>query len=274
MRAIILVFFVVMTIVFYINNVFAQEGGDLIPSLLLESAIRGDVDGISAALDAGEGIDVVNDKGWSAARFAVALGDLNFLRAVIEAGIDLNNPDNDGVTPLIAAAEVGDREAVELLLAGNASPLQVAADGTDAFKAAERSGRGVIQLLIAEASTLHAINADDLPNVLQSIRRGSYVNIRNGAGWTPLILASARNNVEAVKELLAAGADANRTENDGWTALHFAADAGNDKVVDALLAAGANGAVRNAQGQTARELALSHNFLTIVDKIPEPQGEF
>ncbi len=106
MRAIILVFFVVMTIVFYINNVFAQEGGDLIPSLLLESAIRGDVDGISAALDAGEGIDVVNDKGWSAARFAVALGDLNFLRAVIEAGIDLNNPDNDGVTPLIAAAEV------------------------------------------------------------------------------------------------------------------------------------------------------------------------
>jgi len=278
MRSLILVLFVVITLLCFINKSIAEipetsESPDHIPSILLESALNGDLDGISRALDAGENIDVVNDQGWSAARFAVALGDLEFLRTLIENGIDLNNADGQGVTPLMAAAQEGDREAVETLLAGNASPLQAAGDGSDAFTWAERAGRKVVSLLIAEAATIHAINNDDLPGVLSSIHRGSYVNIRNAAGWTPLILASARGDVEAVKTLIAAGADPNRTENDSWTALHFAADGGFDKIVDALLAAGARHDIRNHNEKTARELAQDHNFLTIVDKIPDIQSE-
>ena len=109
MRSLIILVFITLCVLLTTSPSFAQEEeGDphaLIPSILLESALKGDIEGIRNALNAGESIDVVNDKGWSAARFAVALGDIRFLRAVIDAGIDLNNPDNEGVTPLMAAAE-------------------------------------------------------------------------------------------------------------------------------------------------------------------------
>lgn len=275
MRAFILIAFIAVTFVCFINQSLAQnEESNHIPSILLESALSGDVEGIHRAMQAGENIDVTNDKGWSAARFAVALGDLTFLHALIDAGIDLNNADHEGVTPLMAAAGEGDREAVEVLLNGNASPLQRAADGGDAYTHAEAAGRKVNALLIAEAASLHALNNDDLAAVVESINRGSYVNIRNQAGWTPLILAAARGNVDAVKTILAAGADPNRTENDNWTALHFAADSGHDKVVDELLKGGARFDLRNNNDKTARELAMDHNFLTIVDRIPDLKSEF
>lgn len=109
MRSFLFVFFVVIALVCFFNGkAFAQdptpEEPEMIPSHILENTLNGDFDGIREALDNGESIDVVNDKGWSAARFAVAAGDLETLRFLIELRIDLNNPDNEGVTPLMAAA--------------------------------------------------------------------------------------------------------------------------------------------------------------------------
>ena len=88
------------------KNMFlsAEETPEITPSLLLESVLNRDMSGIERALEAGESIDLVNDNGWSAARFAVSLYDLDMLQALIDAKIDLNNGDNDGVTPLMAAA--------------------------------------------------------------------------------------------------------------------------------------------------------------------------
>jgi len=263
MRSFVLLFCVVIA---FAARSFAQESADLVASHLLESTLRGDFDAIRAALDNGESIDVVNDKGWSAARFAVAAGDIGTLRFLIENRVDLNNADNEGVTPLMAAAQEGDREAVETLLANNASPLQKNAAGEDAWDTSRRANRQVISSLIAESATIHALNAEDLESVRESIRRGSFVNIRNAAGWTPLILATARGDLEAVKEILAHGADANRTENDGWTSLHFAADSGFDKIVDALLENDADRTIRNVAGKSAYDLAMDNNFLTIADK--------
>lgn len=92
-----------MLAIFGMLNVFATED-ELIPSTLLESVVNSDLDGIDRAIEAGENIDLVNDKGWSAAMFAVNLGDMEVLQKLIDYQIDLNNADNEGVSPLIAAA--------------------------------------------------------------------------------------------------------------------------------------------------------------------------
>ena len=47
---------------------------------------------------------------------------LRLLQKLIEWGIDLNNYNNDHVTPIMLAAKQGDREIVEALLEGNADP--------------------------------------------------------------------------------------------------------------------------------------------------------
>ncbi len=112
------ILFVVIVLMFVLVDVsvFAQEDGsameedapalteEFLPSALLEAVVRRDIPAVRQALENGENVDVVNDNGWSGARFAVTLNDMDLLRALIENGIDLNNPDKDGITPLMAAA--------------------------------------------------------------------------------------------------------------------------------------------------------------------------
>lgn len=250
-------------------SVFAQESEELIPSKLLESVIAGDVDGIRAAVDGGEPIDLVNNNGWSGARFAVTSGNMDVLRTLIDLKIDLNNPDNQGVTPLMAAAQNADREMVEILLAGNASPLQVDDDGNTAYTFAQKTGRKVVSSLLLEAHTLHGIQYNQLDQVLYSLREGGYVNIRNGAGWTPLIYATAMNDLNAVEEILRLGANPNISENDSWIALHFAVDQNAVAIARALLAADSNPDYYNSQGNTPRAMARERGHQEMMELFEE-----
>lgn len=86
--------------------VFAEEEAaeTMRTSSLLESVLHGDVAGIESALAGGEDVDVVNTNGWSGAMFAVMTGNIEVLEVLIEHDIDLNNADNDGITPLMRAA--------------------------------------------------------------------------------------------------------------------------------------------------------------------------
>jgi ankyrin repeat protein len=243
----------------------SAQADELIPSLLLESVVNGDVDGIDRAIEAGENIDLVNDKGWSAAMFAVNLGDMDVLDRLISHQIDLNNADNEGVSPLIAAAALADKEMVQMLLAANANPLQKTGDGADAYDKAIEAGRKLVALMIAEAAATYAIETDNLSELMKAIQRGAYINIRNNAGWTPLMFAVAEAEPNIVKVVLEHGPDLNRTENDGWNALHFAAARGNADIVNILLKAGMDPQVATAAGQTPREIALTENHQEVAD---------
>jgi len=71
-------------------------------------------------------------------------------------------------------------------------------------------------------------------------------------GTTALHTAASGNNVELVRVLLSAGANANARDADGKTPLHSGSM--NADVVDALLAAGANIEARTRNGQSAQDL--------------------
>ena len=83
---------------------------------------------------------------------------------------------------------------VEALLAGNANPLQATVEGGNitAHSEAVEAGRKVVALLIAEASALHAMEEENSAVLLQALADGAFVNIRNGAGWTPLMYAASK----------------------------------------------------------------------------------
>ncbi len=94
------------------------------------------------------------------------------------------------------------------------------------------------------------------------------MNIRNPAGWTPLIYAVSKGELETVNSIIAHGADANRAENDGWTALHFAAAGGHVDIVQALLKANIDYTIENEKGQTARDVATELKLQEVIDVIP------
>jgi ankyrin repeat protein len=208
-------------------------------SEVLQNVINNDMDGVKRAVEGGENINLVNVDGWSAARIAVQMGNLQMVRFLIENEIDLNIPDNNGISPLMIASEMGDRDMVETLLAFNANPFQESKVGTTALDASKGSNRPILPLLIAEASAVYAISHGDLEKAMFSISNGAYPDIHNNAGWTTLMLACAKGDVAVVKDLLSKkGVNVNRMESDGWSALHFAAHEGHPEIVTLLLEAG------------------------------------
>ena len=97
----------------------------------------------------------------------------------------------------------------------------------------------------------------------------------NVQGRTPLMLAAFRGNIEAVRKLLACGAEVNAKDKDGDTALMFAAFKGHAEIVSLLLRHGANVHVRAKNGWTARKAAQAgfHTHIAVMLRQAEMGGE-
>ncbi|MBW9070162.1 ankyrin repeat domain-containing protein [Agrobacterium pusense] len=86
----------------------------------------------------------------------------------------------------------------------------------------------------------HALRAGDLASVKEAIDAGADVNARGPDGFTPLMIASALGQAQAVALLLTAGADVLAADpRMGATALHKAAQSGSADVIEILLDNGA-----------------------------------
>lgn len=78
---------------------------------------------------------------------------------------------------------------MELLLQHNADPSLATPAGMTAYSVATEGGRKVVALLIAEACVLRGVYNEDKELILESIKRGAFVNIPTPGGWTALVYA-------------------------------------------------------------------------------------
>jgi len=108
--------------------------------------------------------------------------------------------------------------------------------------------------------------ASKVTGITQALARGADPNAvepESLGGFSPLLLAVARNEPENVKLLLAGGANPNfQAPFTGWTALLDAADRGTIEMIQLLLEAGANANLQNAYdygSRTALMYALSRS---------------
>jgi ankyrin repeat protein len=148
------------------------------------------------------------------------------------------------VTPLIAAAESGSHECVELLLNAGADLMTVDDYENTALMMAAKSGNEMsIRLLLTAGARKH-------------------VNAKNRWGSTALIEAAINGNAKSIRALIAAGADVNMGTWEGgyygdtqWylyskglTPLMFAS---TGDAVKALIAAGADVNIKDSDGNNA-----------------------
>lgn len=97
------------------------------------------------------------------------------------------------------------------------------------------------------------------------IRDGASVNVRNNAGWTPLIAAISAGDENTVRLLLdVPGIDLDLAENDGWTPLMFAANNNRLQIAHWLIERGANVDIRSRMGFSAQGIARDRNFMEVV----------
>ncbi|KAI8326060.1 ankyrin repeat protein, partial [Martensiomyces pterosporus] len=80
----------------------------------------------------------------------------------------------------------------------------------------------------------------DVDAILQMIRSGTSVDIRDSVGRTPLHVACSCGNVAGARLLIHMGADVNATDNVGNTPLTIAATGARSDVVIPLLEGGAD----------------------------------
>jgi NAD(P)-dependent dehydrogenase (short-subunit alcohol dehydrogenase family) len=95
----------------------------------------------------------------------------------------------------------------------------------------------------------------NLEAVRQLIEAGADLNAKEPSGGSsPLITAAIFGQTEVAKALIEAGADVDQQNNDGSTALLTAAFLCRTEIVAALLDAGADKSIRNYAGSTALEV--------------------
>ena len=143
------------------------------------------------------------------------------------------------------AAEEEAKRAAELAAAARAQTVQPGSPssvpGTNTVAAALT--RAAVAGNTNELARLLAAQ----PELLQSTN--------NGFGSTPLHFAAYNRRADAVRFLLAQGADGNFQNRTGTTPLHDAIGGGSAECVELLLRAGANPNMRNRQGFTPLSLA-------------------
>jgi ankyrin repeat protein len=140
-----------------------------------------------------------------------------------EAHQSLNAMDANYKTPLFLAAEQGQPQVVEVLLAAGADFLYPDIKGLSPLHAAAAKGHsGVVKALAAARPTYQHLN-----------------NSNNLQGMTPLCCAAKAGHAGAVKALIEAGASLQlQSGNAGWTPMLYAAERGHAAVVKLLLTAG------------------------------------
>ena len=153
--------------------------------------------------------------------------------------------DTTKVSPSILAklTRPPDEHAVEFLLASGADPNA-------------KDVKGETALMRADPFQVKVL-----------LRYGAEVDARDNDGRTALVYAIyVGDDVERVRALVNAYADANIGDKNGWTPLMYAASEGKIEETKLLLAAGADPNARNSAGDTALSILRKKVKLTLADR--------
>jgi uncharacterized protein len=224
---------------------------------LMSCARTGNLGAVKLLLDHGAEVNAREPlRGQTALVWAIGRKRREVVKLLIEHKADVRARTKEGFTPLYFAAEQGDVESARILLAAGADVNAAASNGMTPLVAASAGG-----------------NQDLLAFLLD---HGSNPNAAAQRGFTALhFAASRRNMLQAVKSLLAHGANPNLrlVENEpypyrdsyqmsqiGATPLLLAAAAGNADVMRALAAGGADPNLTTDRGTTALMMAAGLGY--------------
>ncbi|KAF5851166.1 hypothetical protein GGP41_003998 [Bipolaris sorokiniana] len=204
---------------------------------------------------------------------AAAHGDIETVKTMLDAGVDVERQRDDGATPLVIAISKRHADIVQLLLERGIdvdSPVLNAPPVFHAVKASEHAPR-LIQLLLdhgadvqattrpANMTALHWAAVNGMIHAVDFlIDKGLDVDRRCKRGKTALVLAAENGHTTVVKLLLAKGADLHARSGNGGTALVWAASCGHVETARYLIEEG-----------TALSIASDSGHLEMVELLIE-----
>ena len=132
-----------------IGSVLSQLGG---PALHIAAAADGNVSVVKALLDAGADVDQRDSSGNTALLANVRDENLAVVKELVARGAEVNTVNHEGDTPLTNAATWGSERVVRFLLSNGADPTQADGKGVTADILALQQGHKRIAQLIQNAA--------------------------------------------------------------------------------------------------------------------------
>jgi ankyrin repeat protein len=133
-------------------------------------------------------------------------------------------------------------------------------------------------------SMAKAVISEDYAALKRHVDADADLELCEGSGWTPLILAAWYGQVDMLKLLIDAGASVQALDRNSWNAYHHACFGGHIECVELLLEHDVDVAALQSDGKTGRDMAISEKHERLVevliergvperDKPPEPPAE-
>ena len=151
---------------------------------------------------------------------------------LIGAGASVDQPMQDGATPLFIAAQNGHVDATRQLLLGGADPKKEFQSWTP-LMIAEHKGHAAVTALLRNPPVYSSAQNGHGTVVEKLIGAGASVDQPMQDGATPLFIAAQNGHVDATRQLLLGGADPKK-EFQSWTPLMIAEHKGRATVLALL----------------------------------------
>jgi TonB family protein len=224
----------------------------------------------------GADVNARSTSGFTSMHFAAFGGDKKAIVLLIKYGADQNIKEQRGNTPLDIALSENNTELAEFLRSRGST--SGAADSIHV--AAELGNIEAVKLLLDAGVDINEKDIDGWTPLLYAVGRDKIIVeflIANGAdvgpiqnGLTPL---SRANNIEIAKLLISNGADVNASDDRKSTPLHSQAFGGKNQMVEFLINNGANVNARDNRGWTPLNGANANNKLETADLLRKYGGK-
>jgi ankyrin repeat protein len=172
------------------------------------------VEVVRTLVEAGANVDAPDDQGFRSLHIAAQEGHVEVVRTLLEAGADVEASAGDGSRPVHSAAHGGCADTIGAL-------LELGVD----LHAATQGGR----------TALHAASSSEAVHSL--LEAGADLHRRTTFGATPLFEAARYGEVPAVTALVQAGACPNASDAVWWIELIVRAVQSDEEAVTALMEA-------------------------------------
>jgi hypothetical protein len=187
-------------------EVFAAQ--DEVQGELCRAATSGDLCAFDTLIHKGASVNAPDDLGFSALHYACAHGRMRIVAAAIENGGDLGERE-EGSHPLTLAAARGKLQVVSELLARGADVNSIDGDSLTALHVAAAGGTpshlGIMRILVHEGAFVDQVDRFGCTALFHAVKK----------------VQQSKKNLESVKLLIDAGADATWRDLNGKTALQL-----------------------------------------------------